>query len=81
MIADVLKNRQIYSAISPRIKTALEYISKTDFSSMEPGRYELDGSNMFALVQAYDSILKDQGNGNATKTTLTFNILPKVLNR
>ena len=61
MIADVLKNRQIYAAISPRIKTALEYISKTDFSSMEPGRYELDGSNMFALVQTYDSIPKDQG--------------------
>ena len=31
MIADVLKNRQIYAAISPGIKTALEYISKTDF--------------------------------------------------
>jgi YhcH/YjgK/YiaL family protein len=61
MIADVLKNRQIYSAISPRIKAALEYISKTDFSSMEPGRYELDGSNMFALVQSYDSIPKDLG--------------------
>ena len=61
MIADVLKNRQIYAAISPRIKAALEYISKTDFSAMEPGRYELDGSNMFALVQAYDSIPIEQG--------------------
>ena len=61
MIADVLKNRQIYGAISPRIKTALEYIAKTDFSSVEPGRYELDGSNIFALVQAYDSISKEQG--------------------
>jgi YhcH/YjgK/YiaL family protein len=61
MIADVLKNRHIYSAISPRIKTALEYIAETDFSKIEPGRYELDGSNMFALVQAYDSIPKDQG--------------------
>ena len=61
MIADVLKNRQIYAAISSRIKTALEYIAKTDFSSVEPGRYELDGSNIFALVQAYDSISKEQG--------------------
>jgi len=61
MIADVLKNRHIYSAISPRIKTALDYIAETDFSATEPGRYELDGSNMFALVQAYDSIPRDQG--------------------
>ncbi len=61
MIADVLKNRQIYASISPRIKTALEYIAKTDFSLIEPGRYELDGSNLFVLVQAYDSIPREQG--------------------
>lgn len=61
MIADILKNRHIYAGISPRIKTALEYIAKTDFSGLEPGRYELDGSNMFALVQAYDTIPREQG--------------------
>jgi YhcH/YjgK/YiaL family protein len=61
MIADILKNRQLYSAISPRIKTALEYIAKTDFSAMEPGRIELDGSNLYVLVQAYESIPKEQG--------------------
>ena len=61
MIADILKNRQLYSAISPRIATALDYISTTDFTSVEPGRYELDGSNLFVLVQAYDSIPREQG--------------------
>ncbi len=61
MIADVIKNRHIYAAISPRIKAALDHISTTDFSSVEPGRYELDGSNLFVLVQAYDSIPKEQG--------------------
>jgi len=61
MIADILKNNHLYECISPRIKKSLEYISKTDFSAMEPGRYELDGSNIFALVQAYDSIPREQG--------------------
>ena len=61
MIADIIKNRHIYAPISPRIKTALDYIAKTDFSGMEPGRYELDGSNLFVLVQAYDSIPTEQG--------------------
>jgi YhcH/YjgK/YiaL family protein len=61
MIADIIKNRHLYSPISSRIKTALEYIAKTDFSVMEPGRYELDGENIFALVQVYDSLTKDQG--------------------
>jgi len=61
MIADILKNSHLYFCISPRIKTALEYIARTDFSTMEPGRYELDGSNLFVLVQAYDSIPRSQG--------------------
>jgi YhcH/YjgK/YiaL family protein len=61
MIADILKNNHLYECISPRIKTSLEYIAKTDFSVMEPGKYEIDGSNIFVLVQAYDSIPREQG--------------------
>jgi YhcH/YjgK/YiaL family protein len=61
MIADIIKNRHIYATISPGIKRALEYIAKTDFSGMEQGKYELDGSNLFVLVQAYDSIPREQG--------------------
>jgi YhcH/YjgK/YiaL family protein len=61
MISDTIKNRHLYTAISPRIKSALEYLSKTDFSGMEPGRIELDGDNLFVLVQKYDSLPIDQG--------------------
>ena len=61
MIADTIKNRHLYECISPRIKTSLEYIAKSDFSVLEPGRYELDGPNLFALVQVYDSIPREQG--------------------
>ena len=61
MIADILKNKYLYESISPRIKTALEYIAATDFSVMEPGKYELDGSNLFVLVQEYDSVPREQG--------------------
>jgi YhcH/YjgK/YiaL family protein len=61
MIADILKNRNLYGGISARMHAALEYIASTDFSGMEPGRYEIDGSNLFALVQTYDSIPVEQG--------------------
>jgi len=61
MIADVLNKRQLYGTISPRIKTALEYIARTDFSEMEPGKIELDGTNLYVLVQKYDTLPKEQG--------------------
>jgi YhcH/YjgK/YiaL family protein len=61
MISDTIKNRHLYTSISPRIKSALDYLSNTDFSGMEPGRIELDGDNLFVLVQKYDSLPVDQG--------------------
>ena len=61
MIADTLKNRHLYESISTRMKTSLEYIAATDFSKLEPGKYELDGSNIFVLIQEYDSIPREQG--------------------
>jgi len=61
MIADILKNRHLYESISPRIKTALEYIATTDFLKMEQGKYELDGANLFVLIQEYDTIPCEQG--------------------
>ena len=30
---------------------ALDYLQKTDFSRVKPGRYELDGDRVYALVQ------------------------------
>lgn len=60
MIADVLKNNYLYESISPRIEVALEYIATTDFSKIEPGRYELDGTNLFILVQEYDTVSHEE---------------------
>jgi YhcH/YjgK/YiaL family protein len=61
MISDTIKNKNLYGGISSRIKTALEYLATTDFTDIEPGRYELDGTNLFVLVQKYDTLPKDQG--------------------
>lgn len=60
MITDTIKNRNLYAPISPRIKVALDYLADTDFSRVEPGRYEIDGQNLYVMVQQYDTIPKEQ---------------------
>lgn len=55
MIVDVLKNKEIYYGIHKNIKPAMEFIEKAVAENLEVGRYELDGKNLFALVQEYDS--------------------------
>lgn len=38
-------------AMPAAIASALDYLRHTDFSQMEPGRYPVDGDNVFAMVQ------------------------------
>ena len=37
--------------LPPDIEKALHYLRNTDFTKLESGRYDIDGDNMFALVQ------------------------------
>jgi YhcH/YjgK/YiaL family protein len=55
MITQNIKNASLYFGLGERIAKGLKYLQQTDFSGMEPGKYEIDGSDVFALVQKYDS--------------------------
>ncbi len=52
MIFDTLENIKNYEGLG-RVYTALEFLSKTDFTKMELGRYELQGDDIFYMVQRY----------------------------
>lgn len=53
MILDRLANCQKYEVLSPRIQAALQFLRQADLSSAAPGRYELDGANLYYLIQEY----------------------------
>ena len=55
MITDNIKNAGLYFGMGERIKKALVFLQETDFSKMEPGRCEIDGSSLYALIQKYDT--------------------------
>ncbi len=61
MIIDKLSNSHLYSGIGERINKAFAYLKETDFSKMELGKYEIDGDNIFALVNEYNT--KDEIEG------------------
>lgn len=43
------------------IASALDYLRDTDFSQMEPGRYPIDGTQIFALLQDPTTQLWESG--------------------
>ncbi len=53
MIIDCIQNRVFYRQLGSRVGEALEYLATTDFAKMPDGKYELDGTRMFAMVQRY----------------------------
>jgi YhcH/YjgK/YiaL family protein len=55
MIIDSLDNVKHYRNLNERIKKGLEFIEEIDFSTIEPGRYNIDGDDIFALVQEYNT--------------------------
>ena len=61
MIIDQLANARCYFGLGARYAEAFGYLLRTDFGSLAPGRYEIDGADVFALVQAYDTKPRAQG--------------------
>ena len=60
MIVDVLKNKELYYGVHDRFKAAFEFIEKAVEENYEIGKYEIDGKNIYAMVQEYDT--KENGN-------------------
>ena len=50
MILDRIENAAMYRPLGTNIARALDYLGRTDFADLAPGRYELDGDRVFALV-------------------------------
>ena len=53
MVVDKIKNINIYSNLSDRIFKGLSILKDPDLFEKEDGKYEVNGDNIFYLVQRY----------------------------
>ncbi len=53
MIVDRLANPILDANLAPRLQQALHYLRHTDLAAVPLGRLDLDGDQLFALVQEY----------------------------
>lgn len=61
MIFDNIKNCEMYYVVNPKLKKAFEFIQKANEEKFETGKYEIDGEEIYAFVQNYDTKLKENG--------------------
>lgn len=55
MIKDKLKNAKIYYNLSENLKKGFRWLEETDLINIEDGKYEIDGSIVYASVQTYQT--------------------------
>lgn len=67
MIFDQLKNAELYFQINNRFRKAFDYLRSNDFDNIEPGKYEIDGEDIYAIVQQYDTKPMSSGKWEAHK--------------
>ena len=59
MIFDNIRNIKYYKNLSHELWQGFNLIN--DYKNREPGKYEIDGTNLFVLVQDYDTKLPEVG--------------------
>ena len=53
MITSTLSQLHWYKIVSPNFEKAIEYVLGADFANMDPGKYDIDGDNVFTIVNEY----------------------------
>lgn len=56
MVIDTLQNAILYYHLNPRFAKAFQYLTATDFSQVQKGKYEVDGTDIIAIVNEYNTV-------------------------
>jgi YhcH/YjgK/YiaL family protein len=55
MLVTALENISRQAAVTPRLRKALDFLQNTQPAGLPIGRVEIDGADVYALVQAYET--------------------------
>lgn len=60
MVHDHIDYAKEYFNLAPGIRRALEFLAATDLAKLEPGRHDVEGDDVFALVSDYVTKLPEE---------------------
>ncbi len=60
MILDRLSHASTYDGLPPLLRRALHSLASTDWETLQPGRHDIDGSRLFALVSDYQTRVESE---------------------
>jgi len=54
MILDQIENYHLYKSVHKKLHSAFKYLKETDFDTLQPGTYSVDGTDILAKVLLYN---------------------------
>jgi YhcH/YjgK/YiaL family protein len=67
MVVDKLENADLYAGLSAKIKRGLELLKGEKLSAKKDGRYEIDGDELYYIIQRYTTKPVEEGRLEAHK--------------
>jgi YhcH/YjgK/YiaL family protein len=61
MIIDVLKNADLYREVNSKFNKAFNFLRNMDLLKLNPGKYEVEGTSIYAIVDNYFTRPKEEG--------------------
>ena len=55
MITDLLTNAALYEGLGEKFRKSFRYLLETDFEQLEKGKYAIDGEEIFAIVNEFET--------------------------
>ncbi len=81
MIVDHITNAHIYAATHPDIARGLEFLTQVDLAALPPGRHEIDGDRVYAMVSEYCTKPPEAGRWEAHRRYLDLQFLQRGAER
>lgn len=67
MITDILDNADLYTSLNEHFGKAFSYLKETDFALVEKGIYNIEGDDVFAIVNEFETKDKSECEAEAHK--------------
>jgi YhcH/YjgK/YiaL family protein len=77
MITDVIQHAHLYEGLHDSFKKAFRYLRDTDFSAIAIGKHEIEGDNIFAIVNEFETKDKHECEAEAHKKHIDIQYVVK----
>jgi YhcH/YjgK/YiaL family protein len=77
MIVDKIDNINVYDNLVPKFQKAFAFITNPEILSLENGKYEIDGEDIYAIVSEYKSKNESDGKFEAHKKYIDIQFVAK----